>query len=181
MNPKHSPQHWKTKALENYLFLLLIGAFLLNCLLILAVQAWFVYDLPAPVTADTILSMEPYFGAQVLDTAQGEKAQSWLLKTPDGETHMVTTEQHSFLKGSRILKKATGIVDSDDHQKNVGGDSIRVLFTVTDYETISSYSVNSQGIRIRGLGSIPLVFVLWNLLLLALEIAAGWLFTKLRA
>ncbi len=169
-------QHWIVKAWERFFLLILAAVFALNCGLILAVQVLLIYDIPAPVTDETVLRMEA--GAEILDHRNAAPLQSWLLKTQSGETKLVTLEKHPFLEDYRVVRKGTLTIGAADFEDNIGTDSARLMLAVTDGE-IARYDVTGSGIRIRGF-SIPLVFVLWNVLLIALEIIACWLIGKLK-
>lgn len=176
------PFQLKSDLIHKFWFLCLLILFVINSVLIAGFQVWFVYGIGAPITDETIPALDDYAGFAVIDHAEGEILQSWLLKSPSGETHIVTLEKHPFAEQYRIVRGGTGIVDSSDHQDTVIADSARVILTVTDQETISRYDENGMNFELSRKFhiSVPLVYFLYSVLLLAAEVAVYILIEKLR-
>lgn len=174
-NSPMGPRHWKVEWTSNLLILILLGAILVNALLVFGFQVWFVYGLSTPEAA--LLS---HCDAAVVDSAAETHMQSWLLEKPGGSYQLVTTEKHVFLDRYRVVKKGTFTVDENPLSKTVLGDGALVHITISGGR-ITQYQENSLALQIiRNGPRIPFAFLVYSLLLIVAEIAAVLLVRKIR-
>ena len=170
-----NPHHWKVKATTNLLFLMLALAVLLNSLLSLGIQVWLVYDLDSPQEA-----IGQYADCTLVSSAERGDLQSWLLEKPDGGLQMVTTEKHVLFDQYRIVKGGTLEITEEPFTKTVWGDNALVHLLVQNH-IFEGYNVTGLSMHIPSTSiRIPMVFLLYSALLIAIEIAAYCLFQKIR-
>lgn len=174
--------HWKSKAYTNLYILLFVILVVVNTVLIVAFQIWFVYRIEGPVTPDTIASLrEDYVGCTILDSAQGDVLQSYLLSSGDGGSCLVTLEKHPYTDRYRVVKKGTAQIPAgeDSYTDVVSGDSATVSMAVESGKQFSRYSENTLFFE-RGLIRFPYIYLMYGILMILLEFAAIWGIGQLR-
>ena len=172
---EYHPGHWKVNFISNVLLLMLLLAIVVNSLLILGVQIWFVYDLDSPQEA-----LDLYSGYSLLDFRKDGQMQTWLLSSPTGDKVLLTVEKHSFIEQYRIVGNRAKPVAEDDSPVRFWGDSGLVYITV-DGQSIEQYNLTKLAIPLlKNLPEIPMPFVLYGVLLIILEGIFYSLFQRVR-
>lgn len=168
---EYNPYHWKVDFASDIMILQVLAMLLVNALVIVGFQLWFVYDLDRPEDA-----LEAFGSYAVLDSETDGKLSSWLLASPDGEKVVLTVEEHILFKQYRPMKtKAI----PEDGTLRFTGDAVQVHMTI-EKDSIRQYAVSNFGIALtQKLPALPKVYVLYGTLMIALEIAAYFLFRKL--
>ena len=111
----HRDSHWRSK-----LPVFLVALFLLNLVILLALELLLVYRLPAPLTEEALADWDvSYEGCTILDSDSRSHFRCYLVKTASGELRIVPAESHSLLPGrARILKNSvTAVAESEEPQE----------------------------------------------------------------
>lgn len=169
---EYNTHHWKVDFVSNLWILQLLAMLLVNAVLIVGFQVWFVYDLDRPEEA-----LAAYGDYEILDSEDDGKMFSWLLASPDGEKVILTVEEHILFRQYRAMKpKAL----PEDGATRFAGDAVQVHITVNQ-DSIRQYAVSNFGLSLlRNMPALPMVYLLWGTVMISLEVAAWLLIRKLR-
>ena len=164
--------HHQADFLSGLYILQIIAMLLVNAVLIVGFQVWFVYDLNSPEEA-----LAAYGDYEILDSEDDGKMSSWLLASPDGEKVILTVEEHILFRQYRAMKpKAL----PEDGATRFAGDAVQVHITVNQ-DSIRQYAVSNFGLSLlRNMPALPMVYLLWGTVMISLEVAAWLLIRKLR-
>ena len=158
---------FKGEMLARFAFAILIGILLLNCTLVLGLQILLGYPLHTPQEA-----IEEYTEYNVVDTKVNDRSAAYLLAAPGKENRLVVTGKHFLMNRHEVL------LDQEVDRKfsaELKADTGTVLVRISE-----STGSRIGGFAIRSGLKVPMSFVLWNILLIVLEILGWNLIRKLR-
>ena len=158
---------FRGEMLARFAFAILIGILLLNCALVIGLQMLLGYPLRTPQE-----SIGEYTEYNVVDTKVNDRSAAYLLAAPGKENRLVVTGKHFLMNRHEVL------LDQEVDRKfsaELKADAGTVLVRVS--ETTGS---RIGGFAIRSGFKVPMSFVLWNILLIVLEILGWNLIRKLR-
>jgi len=166
---------WKGDLLSKYLLLILVCVLVLNSILIAGVQILISYPLRSHRAV-----LEPYNDYNIIDIAGGDQLMAFLLAAPGKESRLLVTEKHFFASRCHVvLDTEVNRHYATDIRSNIG--TVHVHLEGISRIGGLSFQGISLPIRISTFTyRIPGSFLLWNLLLLTLEILTAVLFHKLR-
>jgi len=103
-------KYWRSK-----IPLPLVLLFILNLLLVMAVEILVIYRYPLEITAQTLEEMDPgYSGSQILSSESRSILCAALVKTESHRTDLVVTKRHSiFFSRVKLLSKQTVTVPTE--------------------------------------------------------------------
>lgn len=166
---------WRGEALARLMILILILVLVVNSAVLIGFQLMTDYTYES---RDEILSAYPDYN--IIDSTVRADLSAYLLAAPAKENRLVLTEKHFLLNRHRLLLDEE--VDrhfSAEVKSELGPASIQL----DGKSKIDRFSFRSTSLPIR-ISSfslrVPLGFVLWNLVLLAVELLLGFLIHKIR-
>ena len=168
--------NWKGELLSKYLLLILAVILVINCALITGIQILISY--PYTSHADALQSYSEY---NIIDVAGGPPLMASLLAAPGKENRLIVTENHFLAHRCHvILDTEVSRHYAADLRSNIG----KVHVHLEGISKIGGLSFRGVSLPVR-IGTlqvrIPAAFLMWNLLLLTLEILAALLIHKLRS
>lgn len=167
--------NWKGDALAKLWSLLLVLALVANSGILIGFQM--ILNYPYQKSADVLA---PYQDYNIIDQSVTPELSAWLLAAPGKENRLILTEKHFALNRHRLLlDEEVGRGFSASVKADLGRVSVR-LEGESRIEGLS-FRPNSIPLRISSFRlRIPLMFLVWNLALLVLEILVCYLIHKAR-
>ncbi len=158
---------FRGEMLARFAFAILIGFLLVNCALVVGLQMLLGYPLHTPQEA-----IGEYTEYNLVDTKVNDRSAAYLLAAPGKENRLVVTGKHFLLNRHEVL------LDQEVGRKfsaQLKADTGTVLVRISE----SSVS-RIGGFALKTGFKVPISFVLWNILLIVLEILGWNLIKKLR-
>lgn len=168
-------RHWKAEGLSNLMILILVLVLMVNSGILIGFQLMTAY------TFDSFQDiLVPYADYNCIDSTVTNDLSAFLLAAPGKENRLILAEKHFLVNRCRVLMdEEIGRNFSAKVNTDLGTVSVKIQGE-TKIESLSFRS-SSVPIRISSFhGRIPLRFLLWNLLLLGLELLGWFLFHKIR-
>lgn len=158
---------FRGEMLARFAFAILILILVLNSALIIGVQMLLGYPLRTPQEA-----IAEYTEYNLVDTKVNDRSAAYLLAAPGRENRLVVTGKHFLMNRHEVL------LDQEVDRKfsaELKADTGTVLVRISE----NSGSLIG-GFAVRSGFKVPIPFVLWNILLIVLEILGWNLISKLR-
>ncbi len=167
--------NWKGDALAKVWILLLVLALVINSGILMGFQIMTRYPYQSSMEA-----LVPYGDYNIIDRNVTPELSCWLLAAPGKENRLILTEKHfAFNRHRLLLDEEVGRGFSASVKADLGRVSVRL----EGKSRINSLFFRSTSLPLR-ISSfwlrIPLMFLLWNLALLVLEILVCYLIHKAR-
>lgn len=168
--------HLKGETIAKLWLVILVVVLIVNSSILIGLQLMTTY------TCDSIAdARSAYADYNLLDVSGGVELSATLLAAPGKNTRLLVTQKHFLANRHNIVldtevdRHYSATVNTDQGRVSVKLNGIREITGLSRKTTSLPLRLSSFQLRV------PLSFLLWNLLLLGLELLGYYLFVKLRS